>query len=103
MKRRSHNVRLLRAAEQDLTEVVMYVMAESPASAQALAERMEKQLALLSGQPLMGKTSGDAKLAGMGYRFIVVKNYLVFYTVEEKDVLGHRIMHGTRDYLNILV
>jgi len=102
MKRRSHSVRLLRAAEQDLTEAVMYVMAESPASARALAERIEKQLALLSGQPLMGKTPGDAKLAGMGYRYIVVKNYLVFYTVEENDVLVHRIIHGARDYLNIL-
>jgi len=102
MKRHSHNVRLLRAAEQDLTEAVMYVMAESPAAARALAERMEKQLALLSGQPLMGKTPGDAKLAGMGYRYIVVKNYLVFYTVEENDVLVHLIIHGARDYLNIL-
>ncbi|MBI4725768.1 type II toxin-antitoxin system RelE/ParE family toxin [candidate division TA06 bacterium] len=80
----------------------MYVMAESPAAAQVLAERMEKQLSLLSGQPLMGQTPGDANLAGMGYRFIVVKNYLVFYTVEENDVLVHRIIHGARDYLNVL-
>lgn len=102
MKRRSHKVRFLLAAEQDFTEAVTYVMAERPNAARILAERLEKQLGLLAGQPLMGKAPGDARLAGMGYRYIVVANYLIFYTVEENGVLVHRIIHGARDYLNIL-
>jgi len=31
-----------------------------------------------------------------------VNNYLVFYTVEEKIVWGHRIIHGARNYVGLL-
>jgi toxin ParE1/3/4 len=38
----------------------------------------------------------------MGYRYLIVADYLVFYTFEEQTVLVHRIIHGARDYLRLL-
>ena len=38
----------------------------------------------------------------MGYRFLVVQNYLIFYTVENHTIWVHRIIHGARDYLSLL-
>jgi plasmid stabilization system protein ParE len=33
----------------------------------------------------------------MGYRFLIVDDYLIFYTISRKTVLVHRIIHGARD------
>jgi len=38
----------------------------------------------------------------MGYRFLVVQNYLIFYTIEDRTIWVHRILHGARDYLSLL-
>ena len=36
------------------------------------------------------------------YHFIQFKKYLIFYRQVEHDVFIDRIMHGSRDYINIL-
>ena len=46
MKRRNYTVRLLRAAEDDFTEIVTYIAAQRPNAAEALAQRIEKSLRL---------------------------------------------------------
>jgi hypothetical protein len=38
----------------------------------------------------------------MGYRFLVVQNYLIFYTIEDQIIWVHRIIHGTREFLSLL-
>ena len=37
-----------------------------------------------------------------GYRFIIYKNYMIFYRVISADVFIDRIIYGRRDYMNIL-
>ena len=56
----------------------------------------EKETFPESGAPLM--------LLGLvtGYRFVVYKTYIAFYTVENNMVLVDRILSGKSDYLNIL-
>jgi plasmid stabilization system protein ParE len=46
----------------------------------------------------------DPYLADKGYHSIAVKNYLLFYTIDEnnKIVRLHRFMHKTRDWMTIL-
>jgi plasmid stabilization system protein ParE len=36
------------------------------------------------------------------YRFLVCKNYLMFYRVEGQDVYVVRVLYGKRDYLTVL-
>ena len=38
----------------------------------------------------------------MGYRLLIVENYLIFYEIENRTILVHRILDGARDYLSLL-
>jgi toxin ParE1/3/4 len=97
-----YTVRLLRPAEDDLIEIVTYVAADKPAAADALAARFERDFGLLGSAPYLGRVPREEQLAALGYRYLVVGNYLVFYTVEGRSVLLHRIIHGARDYVKLL-
>jgi len=46
----------------------------------------------------------DARLAGRGYRRMVVKKYLIFFVIDEEKgiVRVRRIIHGARDWQRIL-
>ncbi len=41
-------------------------------------------------------------LARMGYRHLIVENYLIFYEIENRTIFVHRILDGARDYLSLL-
>jgi toxin ParE1/3/4 len=96
------SLRLLRAAEEDLTEIVEYIAAENLTAAESILNRIEKDLQLLTRQPHLGRVPGDENLVRMGYRYLVTLDYLSFYTIEDQTILVHRIVHGARDYLRLL-
>ena len=56
----------------------------------------EKETFPESGTPLI--------LLGLftGYRFVIYKAYIAFYTIENTMVLVDRILSGKSDYMNIL-
>ncbi len=92
----------MKAAEEDFTEIITYIALDHPSADEAIAEKIEKSLSNLSTYPLIGKTPNEEELATMGYRFLVVQNYLIFYTIEDHTIWVHRIIHGARDYLSLL-
>ena len=102
MRRPERAVRLLRVAEDDLVEIVTYVAADRPSAAQALATKIEKNLQLLARNPHLGRIPEEEDLVKAGYRYLVVENYLIFYTIEERTIYVHRILHGARDYLRLI-
>jgi len=97
-----YQVRLLRIAEEDFTEIISFIAADNPTAAEALADKIEKNLELLSGNPNIGRTPRDEEIKNLGYRYLIVQNYLIFYTIKERTVLIHRILHGARNYKTIL-
>ena len=99
MSRRKHKIQLLRIAEDDFTEIVTYIASDRPSAAGALAAKIEKNLQLLSQNPHLGRVPKEEELARLHYRYLVVENYLIFYTIEGQTVYIHRILHGARDYL----
>ena len=101
MRRPKYTVRLLRVAEGDLTEIVTYLAADRPSAAEALAAKVEKNLNLLSHNPHLGRVPKEEELARLGYRYLVVQSYLIFYTLEGRTIFVHRILHGARDYLSL--
>ena len=102
MKPPKHAIRLLRAAEEDLKGIMTYIALDNPSAAAALADKIEKRLSGLSSYPLLGKIPDEDELAKMGYRFLVVQNHLIFYTIEERVIWVHRIIHGARNYVSLL-
>ena len=102
MSRRKYGIRLLRAAEDDLAEIVTYIAADRPSAAEALASKIEKNIRLLADNPYLGQVPKEEDLARLNYRYLIIENYLVFYTVENKTIYIHRLLHGARDYLSLL-
>ena len=95
-------IRLLRAAEEDLRGIITYISLDNRSAAAAFADKIENRLSGLSSYPLLGKIPDEDELANMGYRFLVVQNYLIFYTIEKRVIWVHRVMHGARNYMSLL-
>jgi toxin ParE1/3/4 len=95
-------VRLLSVAEEDFTEIISYISADNPNAADSFANKIEKDLELLSENPKLGRVPRDEEIRNLGYRYLIVQNYLIFYTIEERTILIHRILHGARNYRTLL-
>ena len=97
-----YQIRLLRIAEEDFTEIVKFIVDDNPTAAEAMANKIEKNLELLSDNPHLGRIPRDEDIRNLGYRYIIVTNYIIFYTIEVRTVLIHRILHGARNYKSLL-
>lgn len=95
-------VQLLPLAERDLSDVVAFVAAESPSAGLRLADSLEAAIARLGTHPHIGRLPRDARLLDMGYRVLIVDDYLVFYVITHSAVVVHRILHGARDFGDLL-
>ncbi len=102
MKQPKYAIRFLQAAEDDFREIITYIALDNPSAAEAVADKIENSLSNLSAYPLLDKIPNEEELANMGYRFLIVQNYLIFYTIEGHTIWVHRIIHGARDYLSLL-
>ena len=93
-------------AETGLREIVRYISLQlsAPATALKMLDSIETSITKLSGMPKTHPLVNDDRLSRMGYRKLIVKNYIVFYTVDEanKVVDVERILHTRRDWLSIL-
>jgi len=98
----SYQVRLLPVAEEDLDEIVAYVALDNLQAAWKLADHIETRLGSLSSFPRLGRIPRDSDLRDAGYRYLIIGDYLAFFTVEKRTVIVHRILHGTRDYRELL-
>ena len=95
-------IRFLKIAEEDFTEIVSYIAADNPIAADVIAAKIEKNLDLLSQNPQLGRIPRDEEIRNMGYRYLIIQNNIIFYTIEEKTILVHRILHGARNYKSLL-
>ncbi len=102
MAGKKYQIRLLKIAEDDFKEIITYIAADNPKAAQSLANKIESNLELLSANPQLGRVPRDNDIKEMGYRYLIVHNYIIFYTIENKTIYIHRILHGARNYKTIL-
>lgn len=93
-------------AENDLRDIVRYIASQlsAPISALHMMELLEEAMVGLSDMPQRCPLVADERLSQMGYRKLIVKNYVVFFSVDEKNkvVDVERILYGRRDWLRIL-
>ena len=95
-------IRLLRIAEEDFTEIISYIAADNPEAADAIAAKIEHDLELLTVNPNLGRIPREEEIRNLGYRYLIVHNYLIFYTKEAKTIFVHRILHGAMNYKILL-
>ncbi len=88
-------------ARQDLREIYEYIAHTllAPDTARSLTDRIMAEIRALEKFPERNPLYRDEPWHSQGVRFLPVKNYLVFYTVqnETETVSIARIMYGGRD------
>ena len=102
MRTNKYQVSLLSIAEEDLTEIISFIAADNQKAALNLADKIENSLKSLSLNPKLGRIPRESEIRKLGYRYLIVQNYLIFYKVENKSILIHRILHGARNYKSLL-
>ena len=98
----TYKVKIYPAAKQDLLEIIDYLNTLSREAALRYYDLLAEEIASLSTMPERYPRPKDLALAAKGYRYLVVKNYLVFYVVSGDTVQIRRILYGRRDYLSLL-
>ena len=93
-------------AEQDMQKAAEYIATalHNQTAAEQLLDDTEKAIFSLEEMPLRFPLVADEVLASLGFRFIPVHNYLVFYIVREdkNTVVIERFLYGRRDWISIL-
>lgn len=97
-----YEVRISESAERDIDEILQY-MTEKLASHQAVADwagELEKRYGELSKYPYMFGRSINEALRRIGYRRFMIKNYVVFYRVDDalREVIISRVFYCGQNY-----
>lgn len=97
-----YKVKIYPSARRDLEEIIEYLNTLSKETALKYYDTLVKEIGSLSHMPDRCPRPRDIALAAKGYRFLVVKNYLVFYVVIGDTVQIRRILYAKRDYIHLL-
>lgn len=98
----SYDIRYLPTAEADLEEIVDYILRDNPLAAASVLEKFDGAISRLADNPYLGVVPRDDRLGRLGYRMLIIEDYLVFYVVKPKTVQIRRILHGARNYRFLL-
>ena len=101
-----YNVVVARRAKIDMSEINAYITDElcNPEAALKLLDEIYDQAISLKIMPKRFALVSDERLALLGIRSIPVKNYLVFYTVDDTTRVVNvvRVLCFRRDWANLL-
>lgn len=102
----SYTVRLTDTAKQDLREIAFWIAEQSKdiEIAKRFAGGLRDVCKKLDTFPNAGGIPKDRVIRSAGYRFIVHKEYLVFYLVDEteKEVNVMAIFNAKKDYMRVM-
>jgi addiction module RelE/StbE family toxin len=101
-----YRVKVTDSAKTDLRNIARYISSQLNAQTAALntVRAIKESVAKLKTNALFHPFVRDDRLASEGYRPLVIKNYIAFYVVNEKEklVVVDRIIYSRRDWRNIL-
>ena len=101
-----YKIEYLPAAMNDLVEIAAYigVKLDNPDAADRLAEDISEKVSAAAGQPYMNPLYIPIKPLTHEYRKIVVRNYDIFYWVDEPDkkVTIARVIYAGRELDRLL-
>jgi plasmid stabilization system protein ParE len=90
----------------DIISSISYIKntLKAPMAAANHVKEIKKKYEKLKRNPFCRPLVSDKYLASKGLRFIMVKNYMLIYNVNEdkNEVYLYRFMYSRRDWINIL-
>jgi toxin ParE1/3/4 len=77
---------------------------QNPAAALRLLDEADQKLIEIKNNPRYRPLVNDEYLANLGYRFAIVKNYLLFFIIGDDDnhIKIIRFLFGRMDWMTIL-
>lgn len=101
-----YSIKITKEAEADLSEIYVYISSvlKNPIAADNLLNEIESSFKALIDNPEMYALCNDIHLRQLGYRKIVIKNYLIFYKIDTaaNNIYIMRIVYGKREYIDII-
>jgi len=93
-------------AEEDILSTVKYITNDlkNPVAANNLLDEIERHQKNLEDNPYIYPLVNDDYLSEKGLRLIVIKNYLMFFIINEDNKIVNiiRFLYGRRNWKNIL-
>lgn len=99
---KKYKVNYLPISVKDLEELIEYIKIDSPSAALNMLNKIDESISKLKDLPEIGIIPKDERLRRLGYRILVIGNYLVFYVIKENIIEVRRILHGKRNYKFLL-
>lgn len=103
---KAYKVIVSKSYHNDLENIIYYISKnfDSPFTALALLDEIEKEVSSLSVMPYRYSLVLNPYLKSLGFRKFMVKNYIIFYKVNEenKTIMIHRILHKKPNWIDIL-
>jgi plasmid stabilization system protein ParE len=93
-------------AEEDILSAINYIAnaLKAPIAANNLLDEIEKHEKTLENMPNIFPFVSDEYLASKRLKFVMIKNYIMFYTIDEDNKVINviRFLYGRRNWKNIL-
>ena len=97
-----YKIKILQIAREDIGEIYLYIAEGSPISALGVTNKIADKIDTLAELPYIGKIVPDNELAKQEYRMLIIDSYIAFYKVIDDEVVVYRVLHGMRDYPDLL-
>ena len=91
-------------SQRDLDDIFDYIAneIENPLAARDTVDAILNRAEDLETFPFIGSIVECLPFASDAYRFLGVKNYLIFYRVTETEIFIDRILYAKREYRTLL-
>ncbi|MGN0247519.1 MAG: type II toxin-antitoxin system RelE/ParE family toxin [Lachnospiraceae bacterium] len=93
-------------AESDLSDILQYISKDlsAPKAASEFLDEVLKCYDNISENPLMYALCDNDRLKNKKYRKAIIKNYIMFYRVDEENHIIYimRFIYGRRDYIRLI-
>ena len=95
-----YTIHITETANADLTAIFNYIAEDSEDRASNYLGKLGQAILELQDFPNMGSRGRYEELKRLGMRMLPYDDYLILYTVSEKDEKVNivRVVHGTVDY-----
>ena len=95
------NVKFSDQAFDDIDDIIDYIKNElcNPQAAARFFDKINQKTLLLGKNPYTYPLYHDEELSAKGLRFVVIGNYLMFYTIDEDSSVVNiaRVVYGGRN------
>lgn len=102
----NYSVNISQPAEEDLNQIVDYIVVQlaAPAAALDFIECFSSAVSSLKSYPHRCSMVRDEEFQLHGFRKIFVKNYIVFFTINktEQTVYINRVLYNRRNWTDII-